>query len=97
MASAGTTQANELTLALPLQLKEQLQDAAASLGVPVGEYAVSILSQETSKILYGPPILKLSPRDSKRVLDALEDPDPPLNESLLEAIRDYRNRNVGDV
>lgn len=97
MASAGTTQTNDLTLALPIQLKEQLQNAAATLGVPVSDYAVSILAQETSKVLYGPPILKLSARDSKRVLDALEDPDPPLNENLLEAIRDYRNRNVGDV
>ncbi len=97
MATASTLQADLLTLALPTLLKEQLQDAAASLGMPVSDYAVFILAQEASKLLDGPPILKLSGRDSKRVLEALEDPDPPLNANLLEAINEYRKRNVGDV
>lgn len=94
MSTTSNSTSGELSFTLRGDIKDQVEFAAKALGISVNEYATRVLTESSDRLIHGNRITKLSARDSEILLRALDAPDPPLNQELLAAIKDYKTRVV---
>ena len=81
-----------LNFRLGSELKQTIEQAAAELGQTVSEFAVSTLVRQAQEVIQQSQQTRLSNRDRRRFLEALEDVDAQPNEALISAATKYRNR-----
>jgi uncharacterized protein (DUF1778 family) len=91
MATATKREAR-LNFRLSNDLKLVIEEAAATLGQSVSDFAVSTLAKNAREVLDSNSVTKLSARDRDRVLAALDDADRKPNKALREAAKRYKKR-----
>jgi len=82
-----------INVRLPSELKQTIEEAAASLGQSVSEFAISTVVREARQVLQNAHVTQLSNRDRDRFLAALDATDSQPNSSLKAATRRYRQRH----
>ena len=71
--------------------KERILRAAELSGVKLTTFVRASAAREAERILREHEITTVSPRDRRRLLDALEDPPAP-TQAARDAVRGYRSR-----
>lgn len=80
-----------ITARVPIQVRETLETAAGIVGATVNQFIVQTALREAERIIEQERNIRLSARDTKAFLHALDDP-PPLNDKLKAALEDYVTR-----
>ncbi len=83
-----------LSFRLPADLKVVIEEAAATLGQSVSDFAVSTLVQTARSVLHQQGVTELSARDRDVFVTLLDDAEARPNRALTEAARRYR-RHAG--
>ena len=83
-----------LNFRLPADLKEVIEEAAASLGQSVSDFAVSTLVQQARSVIEQQHITTLSNRDRDRFIALLDDAEARPNAALVKAAKRYK-KNLG--
>ena len=83
-----------LNFRLPSDLKEVIEEAAASLGQSVSDFAVSTLIQHARSVIEQQHVTTLSNRDRDRFIALLDDADARPNAALVNAAKRYK-KNLG--
>jgi uncharacterized protein (DUF1778 family) len=83
-----------LDFRLPADLKEVIEEAAASLGQSVSDFAVSTLVQQARSVIKQRNVTMLSDRDRERFVAILDDTAARPNAALVKAAKRY-NKNLG--
>jgi len=91
VSDAGRNDAR-LTLRLPRELKETIEDAAMYLDQSVRDFAVSTLARTAQRVLQEQEVTRLSRRDWDTFIAALEETDAKPNKALRAAAKRYRDR-----
>ncbi len=78
-----------LNFRLPADLKEVIEEAAASLGQSVSDFAVSTLVQQARSVIEQRNVTTLSDRDRGRFIALLDDADIRPNTALTKAAKRY--------
>jgi len=78
-----------LNFRLPSDLKEVIEEAAASLGQSVSDFAVSTLVQQARSVIEQRNVTMLRNRDRDRFIDLL-DADARPNAALTNAAKRYK-------
>lgn len=81
-----------ISFRLSPQQRELLEQAAASAGLSLADFATSALLEKAREVLHLVHPLRLSERDARRFLELL-DAEPEPNEALTDAARRYRGRH----
>jgi uncharacterized protein (DUF1778 family) len=81
---------SRLNFRLPSDLKEVIEEAAASLGQSVSDFAVSTLVQQARSVIEQRNVTVLSNRDRDRFIDLLDDADARPNAALTRAAKRYK-------
>lgn len=81
-AKRGAT--GRLEARIPIELQEQLRQAAALVGRSVTDYVIAAVENATRRTLEETTIIRLSAEDSRRFAEALLNPPAP-NEALVRA------------
>lgn len=81
-----------ISFLLSPQQKELLEQAAASAGQSLADFANSALLEKAREVLHLERSLRLSERDARRFLELL-DAEPEPNEALTNAARRYRGHH----
>jgi uncharacterized protein (DUF1778 family) len=81
---------SRLNLRLPAELKEVIEEAAASLGQSASEFAVGALVRQAREVLQRQSVTVLSNRDRDRFMALLDDADAQPNAALMKAVRRYK-------
>jgi uncharacterized protein (DUF1778 family) len=89
MASAMRN-ASRLNVRLPGNLKEVIEEAAATLGQSVSDFAVSSLIQTARSVIQQRDATELSNRDRDIFLAMLDDADSKPNKALKSAVARYK-------
>jgi uncharacterized protein (DUF1778 family) len=79
-----------LNFRLPANLKAVIEEAAASLGQSVSDFAVSSLLQTARSVLQQQSVTELTNRDRDIFVALLDDAEAKPNKALTEAARRYR-------
>jgi uncharacterized protein (DUF1778 family) len=79
-----------LNFRLPSDLKEVIEEAAASLGQSVSDFAVSTLVQQARSVIEQRDVTALSDRDRDRFMALLDDVEARPNAALVKAARRYK-------
>lgn len=79
-----------LNFRLPSDLKEVIEEAAASLGQSVSDFAVSTLVQQARSVIEQRNVTILSDRDRDRFMALLDDIEARPNAALVKAARRYK-------
>jgi len=79
-----------LNFRLPSDLKEVIEEAAASLGQSVSDFAVSTLVQQARSLIEQRNVTMLSDRDRDRFIALLDDADRRPNAALVRASKRYK-------
>jgi len=79
-----------LNFRLPSDLKEVIEEAAASLGQSVSDFAVSTLVQQARSVIEQRNVTILSGRERDRFIALLDDADRRPNATLVRASRKYK-------
>jgi uncharacterized protein (DUF1778 family) len=87
--ATGTRDAR-LNFRLPSELKEVTEEAAASLGQSVSDFAVSTLVRQARSVIEQRDVTALSDRDRDRFVALLDDVKARPNAALLKAARRYK-------
>lgn len=87
--SAGARD-SRLNFRLPSELKEVIEEAAASLGQSVSEFAVGTLVQQAREVVHQQRVTVLSDRDRDRFLALLDDTEVQPNAALIKAAKRYK-------
>jgi uncharacterized protein (DUF1778 family) len=90
---AATKADARINVRLPNELKKTIEEAAATLGQSVSEFAVSTVVREARQVLQDARVTRLSNRDRERFLAALDAADARPNEALKAAAKRYRKRH----
>ncbi len=90
---AATKADARINVRLPNELKKTIEEAAATLGQSVSEFAVSTVVREARQVLQDARVTRLSNRDRERFLAALDTADARPNEALKAAAKRYRKRH----
>jgi len=80
---------SRLNFRLPSELKEVIEEAAASLGQSVSDFAVSTLVRQARAVIHEQSVTVLTDRDRDRFIALLDDADARPNPALLKAARRY--------
>jgi uncharacterized protein (DUF1778 family) len=80
---------SRLSFRLPAGLKEVIEEAAASLGRSVGDFAVGTLARQAREALQQQGATVLSNRDRDRFTALLDDADARPSAALMKAARRY--------
>lgn len=80
-----------LTARVPLKVQETLELAACLVGSTVNQFIVQTALREAERLIEQERMIRLSERDARAFLDALDHP-PPLNAELSAALQDYAAR-----
>ena len=83
-----------LNFRLPSDLKEVIEEAAASLGQSVSDFAVSTLVQQARSVIEQRNGTTLSDRDRDRFITLLDDAEARPNAALVKAAKRYK-RSLG--
>jgi uncharacterized protein (DUF1778 family) len=81
-----------LNFRLPSELKEVIEEAAATLGQSVSDFAVSTLVQTARTVIQQRNVTELSSRDRDIFVAMLDDTDARPNKALVDAARRYKKR-----
>ncbi|MDG3004907.1 DUF1778 domain-containing protein [Paludisphaera mucosa] len=81
-----------LNFRLPSDLKEVIEEAAASLGQSVSDFAVGTLVEHARSVVERNHATVLSGRDRDRFMAILDDADARPNAALVKAAERYRKR-----
>lgn len=87
--SAGARD-SRLNFRLPSELKEVIEEAAASLGQSVSEFAVGTLVRQAREVVHQKRVTVLSNRDRDRFLALLDDAEVQPNAALIKAAKRYK-------
>lgn len=79
-----------LNFRLPTHLKKVIEEAAASLGQSVSDFAVSTLVQQARSVVERKNVTVLSGRDRDRFMGLLDDVEARPNAALLKAAKRYK-------
>ena len=79
-----------LNFRLPADLKDVIEEAAASLGQSVSDFAVSTLVQQARSVIEQRNVTTLSGRDRERFVAILDDPAARPNTALVKAAKRYK-------
>jgi uncharacterized protein (DUF1778 family) len=79
-----------LNFRLPPDLKVVIEEAAATLGQSVSDFAVSTLLQTARSVLRQQAVTELTNRDRDRFIALLDDTEAKPNKALTEAARRYK-------
>lgn len=77
---------------LPKDVKQIIEQAAASTGQTVSEFSTSSILEKAQEVLLRTERTYLSNRDRDRFIKALEKTDAEPNEALKAAAKKYRKR-----
>ncbi len=83
-----TTERGRITARVPGSVQETLELAAAMVGATVNQFMVQTALREAERIIEHERVIRLSARDAKMFIRALENPPPP-NTKLKAALRRY--------
>ena len=83
-----------INVRLPQELKRTIEEAAATLGQSVSEFAISTVVREARQILREAQVTRLSNVDRDRLLAALDAVDARPNAALKTAAKRYRQRHA---
>jgi uncharacterized protein (DUF1778 family) len=81
-----------LNFRLPAELKDVIEEAAASLGQSVSDFAVSTLVQQARSVIEQRNVTTLSDRDRERFIALLDDAEGRPNAALVKAAKRYKKR-----
>ncbi len=79
-----------LNFRLPSELKGVIEEAAASLGQSVSDFAVSTLVRQARAVIREQAATGLSHRDRDRFMALLDDADSGPNRALSRAAKKYK-------
>ena len=79
-----------LNFRLSADLKEVIEEAAASLGQSVSDFAVSTLVQQARSVIEQRNVTTLSDRDRDRFIALLDDAEARPNAALVKAAKRYK-------
>jgi uncharacterized protein (DUF1778 family) len=85
-----TTERGRIAARVPLKVQETLELAASLVGSTVNRFIVQTALREAERIIER--VIRLSERDARAFLDALDHPLPP-NAKLSAALRDHAARH----
>ena len=81
---------SRLNFRLPAYLKDVIEEAAASLGQSVSDFAVSTLVQQARSVIEQRNVTTLSDSDRDRFMALLDDAEAKPNATLVKAAKRYR-------
>ncbi len=81
-----------LNFRLPTDLKEVIEEAAATLGQSVSDFAVSTLVLQARTVIEQRNVTVLSNRDRDRFIALLDDAEARPNPALLKAAKRYKKQ-----
>jgi len=81
-----------LNFRLPTDLKEVIEEAAATLGQSVSDFAVSTLVRQARTVIEQRNVTVLSDRDRDRFIALLDDAEARPNPALLKAAKRYKKQ-----
>lgn len=97
MASDTTTlERDRISMRVSKDLRERLEEAANYSGATLNQFFVQAAIKEADQILERERVMRLSARDSKWLLDLLDQPPSPPNAKLREALAEYHEATNGD-
>jgi len=79
-----------LNFRLPTDLKEVIEEAAATLGQSVSDFAVSTLVRQARTVIKQRNVTVLGDRDRDRFIALLDDAEARPNPALLKAAKRYK-------
>ena len=79
-----------LNFRLPTDLKEVIEEAAATLGQSVSDFAVNTLVRQARTVIEQRNVTVLGDRDRDRFITLLDDADARPNPALLKAAKRYK-------
>ncbi len=79
-----------LNFRLPTDLKEVIEEAAATLGQSVSDFAVSTLVRQARTVIEQRNVTVLGDRDRDRFIALLDDAEARPNPALLKAAKRYK-------
>ncbi len=79
-----------LNFRLSADLKEVIEEAAASLGQSVSDFAVSTLVQQARSVIEQRNVTTLSDRDRQRFIALLDDAEARPKAALVKAAKSYK-------
>jgi len=79
-----------LNVRLPSDLKVVIEEAAATLGQSVSDFAVSSLLQTARSVLHQQSVTELTNRDRDLFVAMLDDAERKPNKALTEAAKRYK-------
>lgn len=85
-----TEEKTRLNFRLPADLKAVIEEAAATLGQSVSDFAVSTLVQTARSVLLQQHVTELTNRDRDLFLAVLEDSQSKPNKALANAAKKYK-------
>ena len=87
---AISTRSARLNVRLSPDLKEVIEEAAASLGQSVSDFAVSTLVRQAGSVIEQRNVTVLSDRDRARLIAILDNVDARPNAALTGAAKRYK-------
>ncbi len=97
MASDTTTvERDRISMRVSKELRERLEEAANYSGATLNQFFVQAVIKEADQILERERVMRLSARDSKWLLDLLDQPPSLPNTKLREALAEYHEATNGD-
>ena len=81
-----------LNFRLPADLKEVIEEAAATLGQSVSDFAVSTLVRQARTVIEQRNVTVLGDRDRDRFIALLDDAEARPNPALLKAAKRYKKQ-----
>lgn len=90
-----TAERGRITARVPAQVQDTLELAAAMVGATVNQFMVQTAMRAAERIIEQERVIRLSARDAKMFIKALENPPPP-NAKLKAALKRYENAKLDD-
>lgn len=81
-----------ITARVPIQIQQTLETAAGMIGATINQFVVQTALREAERIIEQERVIRLSVRDTKAFLKALEQPPQP-NKKLKAALQNYAARS----
>ncbi|MGO9513714.1 MAG: DUF1778 domain-containing protein [Steroidobacteraceae bacterium] len=81
---------------VPKGVRERLEEAADRSGATLSQFLVQAAIEKADQVLERERVMRLSARDSKRLLKLLDQPPKPPNAKLREALAEYHEATRGD-
>ena len=90
--STSTRSDARINVRISSELKQTIEDAAASIGQSVSEFTISTVVREARLVLQESQVTRLSNRDRDLFLKMLDDVDRKPNAALKAAANRYRKQ-----